>query len=163
MAKVARVRTPMEDPKLTESGKALSALLLSQRVILDVVDRRLRAELELSFPMFEAMFVLSVAPEGRLRMVDIQRRMLVSKSNVTQLIDRLEDHGLVGREASPTDRRLVYAMLTKRGPEAVGRGLEIFNDAASEYFAQCLTKDEIKKITSGLGKIIASCRPGVGS
>jgi DNA-binding MarR family transcriptional regulator len=150
-------------PALTKSGEALAALLLSQRVMFDAVDRRLRTELGLSFPLFEALFVLSVAPEGRLRMVDIQRRMLVSKSNVTQLIDKLEGEGLVEREASPIDRRLVYAMLTERGPEAVARGLELFNAVASESFTEFLSKGEIDKITSGLNKVIAGCAPNVPS
>ena len=150
-------------PKLTESGEALAALLLSQRVMFDAVDRRLRAELGLSFPLFEALFVLSVAREGRLRMVDIQRRMLVSKSNVTQLIDKLEAEGLVEREASPSDRRLVYAILTERGPEVVAQGLELFNAVASESLTQSLSKAEIEKITSGLSKLIAACAPGIPS
>ena len=148
-------------PKLTETGEALAALLLSQRVMFDAVDRRLRDELGLSFPLFETLFVLSVAPERRLRMVDIQRRMLVSKSNVTQLIDKLEAEGLVEREASPTDRRLVYAILTERGPEAVARGLELFNAVANEFFTKSLNKGEIEKITSGLDKVIAACAPGI--
>jgi DNA-binding MarR family transcriptional regulator len=152
-----------QPPKLTDSGEALAALLLSQRVMFDAVDRRLRAELGLSFPLFEALFVLSVAPEGRLRMVDIQRRMLVSKSNVTQLIDKLEAEGLVEREASPTDRRLVYAILTERGPQVVARGLELFNAVAAEQFSNRLSKGEIEKITSGLAKVIAANAPSVPS
>jgi DNA-binding MarR family transcriptional regulator len=94
-------------------------------------------------------------------MVDIQRRMLVSKSNVTQLIDKLEAEGLVEREASPTDRRLVYAVLTERGPEAVAGGLEIFNAVANEFFTKSLDKGEIERITSGLDKVIAASAPGI--
>ena len=152
-----------QPPNMTESGEALAALLLSQRVMFDAVDRRLRTQLGLSFPLFEALFVLSVAPQGRLRMVDIQRRMLVSKSNVTQLVDKLEAQGFVEREASPTDRRLVYAILTERGPEAVAQGLEIFNAVASESFTQFLSKDELEKITSGLSKVITEWAPGMPS
>jgi DNA-binding MarR family transcriptional regulator len=129
----------------------------------DAVDRRLRAELGLSFPLFEALFVLSVAPEGRLRMVDIQRRMLVSKSNVTQLIDKLEAEGIVEREASPSDRRLVYAILTERSPEVVARGLELFNAVAAAQFSERLSKSELEKITSGLDKVIAANAPSVPS
>ena len=161
MARMEETKTRRRPPALNESGEALAALLLSQRVMLDAVDRRLRQELGLSFPLFEALFVISVAPEGRLRMVDIQRRMLVSKSNVTQLIDRLESQELVTREASRTDRRLIYAIVTDRGLEAVTRGLETFNAGATEHFTQFLTKVEIEKISSGLNKVIAAGAPGV--
>jgi DNA-binding MarR family transcriptional regulator len=150
-------------PRLIDSGEALAALLLSQRVLFDAVDRRLRDELGLSFPLFETLFVLSVAPQRRLRMVDIQRRMLVSKSNVTQLIDKLEAEGLVKREASPTDRRLVYAILTELGPEVVAGGLELFNDVAGETLAKSLSKGEIEKIASGLSKVIDAYAPGIPS
>jgi DNA-binding MarR family transcriptional regulator len=145
--------------QLNEEGLALAALLRSHRIVVDAVERRLRAEVGLSFPLFEALFVLKQSAEDRLRMVDVTRSMCVSKSNVTQLIDRLERLGLVARDASPTDRRLVYAKLTERGRQAADEGLEIFNAAAHQYLAQYMTKGELEKTSSGLGKVIAAMEP----
>jgi DNA-binding MarR family transcriptional regulator len=145
--------------ELTEESAALGLLLRAHRVLLDEVERRLREEVGLSFPLWEVLVVLAQAPDDRLRMVDVTRRMCVSKSNVTQLIDKLEHQGLVARELSPRDRRLVYAMLTERGRKAAQQGAGIFNAAAKEHFARFLTKSEIDKVASGLTKVIAALEP----
>jgi DNA-binding MarR family transcriptional regulator len=144
---------------LTEESAALGLLLRAHRVLLDEVERRLRDEVGLSIPLWEVLVVLARAEGHRLRMVDVTRRMCVSKSNVTQLIDKLEQQALVTRETSLTDRRLVYAMLSDRGQQATERGTEVFNDAAKEYFARFITKEEIEKISSGLSKVISELEP----
>lgn len=145
--------------QLTREGLALGALLRSHRVVLEEVENQLQQEVGLSFPLYEALATLAMAPEQRLRMVDVTRRMCVSKSNVTQLIDKLERQELVSRELSPTDRRLVYALLTERGRKAAEQGTEIFNHVANERFAQFMTKGEIEKVAGGLTKVIAALEP----
>jgi DNA-binding MarR family transcriptional regulator len=144
---------------LTAEGLALGALLRSHRVLLDEVEKQLQETVGLSFPLYEALATLATAPEQRLRMVDITRRMCVSKGNVTQLIDKLERQNLLTREPSPTDRRLVYAKLTQRGRKAAEHGTEIFNRAAQERFARFMTKDEIKQVAAGLTRVIAALEP----
>lgn len=100
--------------------------------------------------------ILSTAPQMRRPMVDVTRRMLVSKSNVTQLVDKLEQSGMVTREPSASDRRQVFAALTPKGIEAVKRGGEIFNAAAQEHLAQHMTATEVQKVVSGLAKVISA-------
>ena len=53
--------------------------------------------------------------KGPLLLGDVQRRILVSSGGITFLVDRLEDKGLVTREACPSDRRARYAVLTAEG------------------------------------------------
>jgi len=140
----------------TDAGNALFVCLRAHRVIFDAIDREFRAELGLSLALWEVLVILSKAPDMRLRMVDVTRRMLVSKSNVTQLIDKLERAGLVTRETSPSDRRLIYAAPTREGIEALRRGSGIFNEAAREHFAQYMTATELRTVRSGLSKVIAA-------
>jgi DNA-binding MarR family transcriptional regulator len=142
--------------ELTEASAALGLLLRAYRLLLDEVERGLRDEVGLSFPLWEVLVVLDQASDDRLRMAEVTRRMCVSKSNVTQLIDKLEKQSLVERELSRTDRRLVYATLTARGRRAAEQGTEIFNSAANEHFARFMTKSEIDKIVSGLAKVTAA-------
>lgn len=144
---------------LTEAGGALALFLRSHRALFDEIDRELRDRVGLSFARWEVLVVLAQAPGDRLRMVDVTRRMCVSKSNVTQLIDKLEELGLVGRESSTADRRLIYATLKKGGARAARRGVEIFNAAAKEHFARYMTDDEIKSIASGLMKVLMGLEP----
>lgn len=140
----------------SDEGKALFVFLRAQRVTFDAIDRKFRAELGLSLALWEVLVVLSKAPDMRVRMVDLTRRMLVSKSNVTQLIDKLEGAGMVRRETSASDRRLVYASPTGAGIEALRRGSGIFNEAAREHFAQYMTASELRTVRSGLSKVVAA-------
>lgn len=148
---------------LTENGMALGTLLRAHRLLLDLVDEVLRREAGLSFPLWEVLVTLALDPQKRLRMVDLTKRMCVSKSNVTQLIDKLEGQGLVVRETSTADRRLVYAVLTEAGREAVDRGTTVFNRAAEDRFATFMTRTDIDTLFSSLSKVIAGLDPAEGT
>jgi DNA-binding MarR family transcriptional regulator len=145
--------------ELTEAGRALGLFLRSHRVLFEAVDRELRDQIGLSFALWDVLVALAHAPANRLRMIDVTKRMCVSKSNVTQLIDKLERAGLVRRESSSNDRRLIYATLTKEGLAAARRGGKTFNAAATEHLARHVTKGEIGKIVSGLTKVLGALEP----
>lgn len=143
----------------TDAGDALFLFLRAHRVLFDQVDREFRGKQGLSLALWEVLVILSMAPEMRLRMVDITRHMLVSKSNVTHLIDQLVRVGMVRREASASDRRLVYAIMTDVGIEAVSQGGDVFNETARTHFAEHMTATEVQKLASGLSKVISAHRP----
>lgn len=155
---------PPEGPLLrrTEPGDVLFLLLRAHRVTSDAIDAKLRKVGGLSLPLWEVLVVLSHAPQLRLRMVDITRRMLVSKSNATKLVNRLVQAGLVKRDESASDRRVVYALLTPKGVEAVQRGGDLFNEGARELLGEQLTKTEFKAMNTGLSKIIAAATQDSG-
>ncbi len=76
--------------------------------------------------------------EGPLALGDIAARQSCVRSNMTQLIDRLEAEGLVRRVADPADRRSVRAELTALGRErqavgarALAESFQAFDDALS--------------------------------
>jgi DNA-binding MarR family transcriptional regulator len=74
------------------------------------------------------------------------------KSNVTQLVDRLEADGLVSRAADPVDRRSRLAVVTAAGRQAWERGRAIHQDAERELFAM-LTDDEGAALSSIAAKL----------
>jgi DNA-binding MarR family transcriptional regulator len=137
----------------TPAGEALFLLLRAHRLLFDAIDREFRDGGAFSLALWEVLVVLSLS-QGRTRMSDITTGMLVSKSNVTKLVDKLEEAGAVTRERSTSDRRGVYARLTPVGVEVVRRGGDIFNRAAREHLAEPLSSDEIEKVVSGLTKVI---------
>src|SRR4051812_36419941 len=113
--------------KRTASGMALGLLMQANRTLETAMDRRIREEAGLSLPLGELLVHLFLESSQRLRMVDLTRRMCVTKGNVTQLIDRLERQGLVTRESDQNDRRIVYAVLTPSGRSAAEEGMELFD------------------------------------
>ena len=56
-----------------------------------------------------------VSSSGSLTLGELAERLACVRSNVTQLVDRLESDGLVRREADPDDRRSIRAVVTDAG------------------------------------------------
>ena len=64
---------------------------------------------------FAALYYLAEAPSGRLRRIDLARRLALTPSGVTRLLGPLERRGIVAREADGNDARATYAVLTRTG------------------------------------------------
>src|SRR6267143_3101914 len=96
------------------------------------VEARL-ADVGLSLPKLAALHQLSQAGDS-LPLGQLAERLACVKSNVTQLVDRLDADGLVLRTADPGDRRSRLAVLTDAGRAAFARGSTIQQDAERELF-----------------------------
>jgi DNA-binding MarR family transcriptional regulator len=146
----------MEAPD--EAMQAAQAVLDTHRILADAMERQLRARTGLSLAQYEVLFRLGEAPDGRLRMVDITRQLCVSKSGVTQLVDRLEGAGLVARESSAADRRLTYARLTGHGVLALRRAGPVFAPVVQRHFARHLSKQDLRRVRAALAKVLEGNR-----
>jgi len=104
----------------------------------------------------ELLMRLSRAPEERLRMVEVSRSLLLSKSGVTRLVDRLEQRGLVERASCPEDRRVVYTTLTERGRQAFNKADPLLAAAVAEHLGCHLGAQEIAAMQKGLRKVLAA-------
>jgi DNA-binding MarR family transcriptional regulator len=104
----------------------------------------------------ELLMRLSRAPEERLRMVEVSRSLLLSKSGVTRLVDRLEQRGLVERTSCPDDRRVVYTKLTEQGRQAFGEADPLLAVAVAEHLGRHLSAQEISEMREGLYTVLKS-------
>lgn len=81
--------------------------------------KALDAELEqahgLPLTSYEVLLYLDQAEDGRMRMCDLAESVLLSRSGLTRLVDRLERGGLVERHSCEQDARGAYAALTPAG------------------------------------------------
>lgn len=98
------------------------------------IDARLRPK-GLTAPSLGVLLMLSASPEG-LPMTELGRRFLVTKANVTGLVDTLQRRGLVERVSDPSDRRVSRVRLT-------GEGRAVFQKLAPWHLAYVagLSKD----------------------
>src|SRR6185295_5181399 len=115
------------------------------------VEERL-AEAGLSLPKLAALHQLSQAGDS-LPLGQLAERLACVKSNVTQLVDRLEADGLVVRAADPNDRRSRLAVLTDSGKTAYARGSHIQQHAERDIFG-ALSKEESIALHTLLAKIV---------
>ena len=86
---------------------------------------------------------------------ELARESLLSSGAMTNRIDRLEERGLVEREADPDDRRGVLVRLTEVGLELVDKALEARLSLADAQIAS-LTPEERQAISLGLRKVMAA-------
>ena len=128
----------------------LFAVLHTSSVLESRVEARLSG-LNLSLAKLAALQRLSEAA-GSLPLEPLAERLACVKSNVTQLIDRLEADGLVSRAVEPNDRRSRLAVLTDAGRRAYTTGSGIQLKAEREIFG-ALTRNESLKLHELLGKL----------
>ena len=130
----------------------LFAVLHASSVLEGRVEAKL-SEVGLSLAKLAALHHLTEAGES-LPLGQLADRLACVKSNVTQLVDRLETDGLVNRTFDPNDRRSRLAVLTDAGRKAYAKGSEIQKQAEQELFA-ALTADETTTLHQLLEKLKA--------
>lgn len=114
------------------------------------VESKLNA-IGLSAAKLAALKALADAGES-LPLSQLADRLSCVKSNITQLIDRLEADGFVARRPDPRDRRARLAALTAAGRKAVKEGTRVF-DAAERDVLGRLSRDEAHQLHALLGKM----------
>src|SRR3954470_19167958 len=132
--------------------KGLFAVLHASSVMESRVEGRL-SDVGLSLAKLAARRRLTEAGES-LPLGQLAERLSCVKSNVTQLVDRLEADGLVSRTSDPNDRRSRLAVLTQAGKTAYAKGSEIQMQAEKELFG-VLNPAETETLHALLGKLQA--------
>jgi DNA-binding MarR family transcriptional regulator len=89
-------------------------MLTCTTLIENEVRRRLREAFDITLPRFDVLAQLDRSPEG-MTLGELSQRMMVSNGNMTGLVDRLVEQGLLLRRPSPTDRRAQIVSLTPEG------------------------------------------------
>lgn len=135
-------------------------MLACTNLIESEIRRRLREGFSVTLPRFDLMAQLEKAPEG-LSLGEISRRMMVSNGNITGLVERLVQDGLVERRAAEGDRRSVFVRLTPAGRESFAEMARAHADWVAEIF-DGLRNSEIERLLELLAATKASARAAQG-
>ncbi len=106
------------------------------------LDAELVAAHGLSLSSYEVLLFLADSPEGRLRMSDLAESVLLSRSGMTRLVDRLERDGLVRRESCPSDLRGFNALITDAGRELFATARRTHLAGVREGFLDRFSREE---------------------
>ena len=123
--------------------------------IAEDLDRRAGA---LPLAWYDVLIALERAPERRLRMFELADAVVLSRANLTRLVDRLEAAGLLRRVPVPGDRRGAYAALTDNGRAALRRTWPLYAEAIEARFARLLGEDEARIVRSVFQRVLAAAR-----
>ena len=126
------------------------------------LDEELRAEHDLSLAEYDALLTIADAPDRRIRMRQLADRVILSKSGVTRLIDRLVMDGLVERRACASDARGAEAALTRDGLERLRRASRTHLRGISEHFLAAVDDDDLPTIERAMVSVADRAGPGGG-
>lgn len=116
--------------------------------LIEQIDGELAAAECIPLQWYDVLIELVEAPEHRLRMSELAARVVLSRSTITRLADRLEAEGLLERQRSPTDRRGAYAVLTERGRAAVRKAWPVYAQGIAQHFARHMSEEEAGTIAA---------------
>ena len=102
---------------------------------------------------FEALLHIARADDGMLRRVDLAKRLLLTASGVTRLLDGLERAGYVEKGTCPTDARVTYAVLTDAGRAKLDEAARDHFAAIRELFEARFTAAELEQLAELLGRL----------
>jgi DNA-binding MarR family transcriptional regulator len=136
--------------------EAFTRLLRAHAATMRGIGATLLAEHGLSLNDYEALYLLSRAEGRRLKRVELARRLGLTPSGVTRLLEGLEEAGLVERAECPNDLRIAYALLTEAGARALRTASCDHEGSITALLGEHLSAAEIVQLAELLGRL-----PGV--
>lgn len=98
-----------------EEQQSWRAYIMGTTMLMDQLDRELQQAHGISMPEYEILVRLSESPDHSVRMAILADALSYSRSRTTHTVKRLENMGLIRREAIPGDGRGVAAVMTEAG------------------------------------------------
>lgn len=129
-------------------------LLQVHSVVHTKIESELHAICGLSLAEHEVLLRLGHAPKDQLRMYDLSDLLMLSKSGVTRLVDRLEKRGLIERELCDRDRRVIHARLTKDGRRLLERAKPVLARSVDSFFSAHLSDDDVAALRGALKSVL---------
>lgn len=127
------------------------------------LDAELMAEHGLSLSSYEVLLHLADSPEGHVRMSDLADSVLLSRSGLTRLVDRLEHDGLVRRESCPSDLRGFNALITDAGRDLFATARRTHLSGVRERFVDRFTDEELLALAGLWERVRPGAADGSGS
>jgi DNA-binding MarR family transcriptional regulator len=121
-----------------------------------VLDAELTHRHGLPLTSYEVLLFLADSPDGRMRMSELADSVLLSRSGVTRLVDRLERDGLLKREQCEEDARGYFAAITDRGRALFTEARRTHLAGVRERFLSRFSRDDLRT----LGELWEKVPPG---
>ena len=136
--------------------EAWRALITAYSAAVEGIERGLLEAGLPSLSWYDVLLELSVAPGRRLRMHELARAVVLSRSGLTRLVDKLEKAGLLRREPDPADGRGSFAVLTDEGARMRERMWPVYAKGIAENFGAHVSDEEVQVLSRALGRVRAA-------
>jgi DNA-binding MarR family transcriptional regulator len=133
--------------------EAWRGFLRAHREVVAHLDEELQRAHDLPLSSYEVLLYLADAKDGRLRMGELADRLLLSRSGLTRLVDRLERRDLVVRERCKEDARGLFARITPAGRELFLTARPDHLDGVRRHYLSRLTDADLENLTAAWSRI----------
>jgi DNA-binding MarR family transcriptional regulator len=123
------------------------------------LERDLTDQADLPLSWYDVLLQLAEAPQRRLRMAELADRVLLSRSGLTRLVDRLQSAGLVTRAPYPGDARGMYTVLTDAGLDRLRSAAPIHLTGIRDYWLSHFSDDELRELGGLLSRVDPTTDP----
>lgn len=148
IARAAEIWAQRVGPSTTMA--AVTSVMRVQQILQSAVDNALRPH-NLTFARYEALVLLTFSRTGSLPMRVMGDRLQLHPTSVTNIVDRLEQDGLVNRVPHPTDRRTTLVEITDEGRDLMKRATESVDEI--DFGLHGITERQTQQLTELLGKV----------
>ncbi|HLF71883.1 MAG TPA: MarR family transcriptional regulator [Dehalococcoidia bacterium] len=135
------------------SDRTLRTFLRANRTVINRLDRIFETAETCTLMEAVVLRALSRTKGNRAGMQGLADMLLLSRSGVSRLIDRMARAGYVEREESPADRRVIYAVMTERGREAQKQWEDVYKASYEEVFLKDLSPEELEQLVDLLQRL----------
>jgi DNA-binding MarR family transcriptional regulator len=147
----------MKPPSLSDSHlEAWRRYYVSFWRVFAAIEADLQAAGLPSLSWYDALYELYLAPDRHLRMSELARSALLSRSGLTRLVDKLEKEKLIERRSCPSDGRVQHAVLTEKGVETLRKIWPVYRAGIAKHFSAHLTDTDARDLARAMGKVVAS-------
>jgi DNA-binding MarR family transcriptional regulator len=146
--------------KTAEISKASvwALFLTAHAVLVEKVEARLAAAGLAPLSWYDVLWALERAENRRLRMSELADMTVLTRSNLTRLVDRLEEAGLVARERAEEDRRGAFAVITADGRALRRKMWPVYAAAIKALFEDHIGSREATRMGDTLRRILDAVR-----
>jgi DNA-binding MarR family transcriptional regulator len=138
----------------TRELRAWRGLLHVYAQLSKALDAQLVAGHGLPLTSYEVLMYLSDADGGRMRMNELADSVLLSRSGLTRLVDRLEREGYLERCSCAHDARGAFAVLTPAGREKVESARVTHLAGVREHFLSKFSSDELEVLGDAWQRVL---------
>ena len=138
-----------DDPGLA----AWRAMLQAHSAALRAIDAELARAATIPLTWYDVLLELRGADDGRLQMQELGRRVVLSRTRVSRLVDEMTGPGLVGKVRDEDDRRVVWATITADGVAALRKTAPLYLRGIETHFSAHLTATEKEVVATALTKV----------
>jgi len=144
-------------PQLTaDELAAWRGFLQTHARLVRELDDELRAEHGMPLTSYDVLVQLEAAPERAMRMSELADAVLLSRSGLTRLVDRLEREGLLERRECPDDARGSLAALTDAGAKRLADARPTHLAGVRRLFLEPLDEPERRGLAAAWERLDAT-------